>query len=86
MLEFEQLIVVQRLFDPEERQELRYWVTGCTQVEAGLDDLRAAYAELHQQLDSGTRPPEEKERLSQHVRPTLFTGCLNCDIALRDPS
>lgn len=37
------------------------------QVEAGLDDLRAAYAELHQQLDSGGKPPEEKERIAQHV-------------------
>ena len=45
---------------------------GCAQVEAGLDDLRAAYAELHEQLDSAARPPEEKERLAQHVR-TPFT-------------
>lgn len=41
----------------------------CSQVEAGLDDLRAAYAELHQQLDSGGKPPEEKERIAQHVSP-----------------
>lgn len=41
----------------------------CPQVEAGLDDLRAAYAELHQQLDSGGKPPEEKERIAQHVSP-----------------
>lgn len=45
------------------------------QVEAGLDDLRAAYAELHQQLDSGARPPEEKERLAQHVSIPLLPCC-----------
>ncbi len=42
-------------------------VLKCPQVEAGLDDLRAAYAELHQELGSGSKPPEEKERIAQHV-------------------
>ena len=43
------------------------------QVEAGLSDLRQAYAELHEQLDSKQeeKPPEEQHRIRQHVRTTL---------------
>ncbi|EIE23688.1 plasma-membrane proton-e [Coccomyxa subellipsoidea C-169] len=55
---------------PEAQTELtRYTHAGVQhEVEAGLDDLRAAYAELHEQLDSAARPPEEKERLAQHLQ------------------
>lgn len=48
------------------------------QVEAGLSDLRQAYAELHEQLDGKQeqKPPEEQQRIRQHVSPhsalTLF--------------
>ena len=40
------------------------------QVEAGLSDLRQAYAELHEQLDGKQeqKPPEEQQRIRQHVR------------------
>ena len=39
------------------------------QVEAGLSDLRQAYAELHEQLDGKQeqKPPEEQQRIRQHV-------------------
>ena len=47
----------------------------CPQVEAGLDDLRAAYAELHQELGSGSKPPEEKERIAQHVSSNPGPSC-----------
>ncbi len=55
-----------------ETELARYTSAGVAQhVEAGLDDLRRAYAELHQDLASGgggARPPEEQERIRQHVR------------------
>ena len=43
------------------------------QVEAGLSDLRQAYAELHEQLDSGQeeKPPEEQQHIRQHVSTLL---------------
>ncbi|CAL8471949.1 g11491 [Coccomyxa elongata] len=64
----EQLLAVH--VRPEAETELtRYTHAGVQhEVEAGLDDLRAAYAELHQQLDSGGKPPEEKERIAQHLQ------------------
>jgi len=39
------------------------------QVEAGLSDLRQAYAELHQELESNQKqkPPEEQQAIRQHV-------------------
>lgn len=45
------------------------------QVEAGLSDLRQAYAELHEQLDSGQeeKPPEEQQHIRQHVSTLLGT-------------
>ena len=47
------------------------------QVEAGLSDLRQAYAELHEQLDSKQeeKPPEEQQRIRQHVSTTLNMPC-----------
>ena len=47
------------------------------QVEAGLSDLRQAYAELHEQLDSKQeeKPPEEQQRIRQHVSTTLNVTC-----------
>jgi len=47
-----------------------------SQVEAGLNDLRQAYAELHQELDQGAhgqnRPPVEEERIRKHVSGTFI--------------
>ncbi len=38
-------------------------------VEAGLDDLRRAYAELHQEMAAPVeRPAAEQERIRAHVR------------------
>ena len=39
------------------------------QVEAGLSDLRQAYAELHEELESNQKqtPPEEQQAIRQHV-------------------
>ena len=43
------------------------------QVEAGLSDLRQAYAELHEQLDGKQveRPPEEQQQIRQQVSQQL---------------
>ncbi len=64
-------------------QTLLSCLTGMTnanklmQVEAGLSDLRQAYAELHEQLDAKQeeKPPEEQQRIRQHVSITLNMAC-----------
>ena len=55
--------------DFAETELARYTTAGVQQhVEAGLDDLRKAYAELHQEMAAAERPPAEQERIRLHVR------------------
>ena len=53
-----------------ETELVRYTSQGVAKhVEAGLDDLRRAYAELHQEMAAPVaRPPQEQERIRAHVR------------------
>jgi hypothetical protein len=44
-------------------------------VEAGLQDLRQAYAELHKELEAGARPAEEQDKIAQHVS-TSASSCV----------
>jgi len=50
-------------------QACEFLLGGCVQVEAGLSDLRQAYAELHEELESNQKqkPPEEQQAIRQHV-------------------
>ncbi|CAL5220978.1 g3087 [Coccomyxa viridis] len=66
----EHLLGIQVRADGVETELTKYTHEGMQhEVEAGLSDLRQAYAELHEQLDGKQeqKPPEEQQRIRQHL-------------------